>query len=54
VENCFKICPRQALHAKTLGFVHPATGKEMMFSSELPPDMQALIEKWRNLNKTDI
>ena len=54
VENCFKICPRQALHAKTLGFVHPATGKEMMFSSELPPDMQALIEKWRNLNKTEI
>jgi 23S rRNA pseudouridine1911/1915/1917 synthase len=54
VENCFKICPRQALHAKTLGFGHPATGKEMMFSSELPPDMQALIEKWRNLNKTEI
>lgn len=47
VENCFKICPRQALHAKTLGFVHPRTGKEMMFSSELPSDMQSLIEKWR-------
>ena len=53
VENCFKVCPRQALHAKTLGFVHPATGKEMMFSSELPPDMQALIEKWRGLNVVD-
>ncbi len=48
VENCFKLCPRQALHAKTLGFVHPVTGKEMMFSSELPPDMEGLLDKWRN------
>lgn len=48
VENCFKICPRQALHAKTLGFLHPGTNKEMMFSSELPADMTALIEKWKN------
>jgi 23S rRNA pseudouridine1911/1915/1917 synthase len=48
VENCFKICPRQALHAKTLGFVHPRTGKEMNFDSELPADMALLIEKWRN------
>ena len=47
VENCFKICPRQALHAKTLGFVHPRTGKEMNFDSELPADMMQLIEKWR-------
>ena len=53
VENCFKVCPRQALHAKTLGFVHPATGKEMMFSSELPPDMEALIEKWRGMNSVE-
>ena len=48
VENCFKLCPRQALHAKTLGFIHPVTGKEMMFSSELPPDMAGLLDKWRN------
>ena len=52
VENCFKICPRQALHAKTLGFVHPKTGKEMMFSSELPSDMEALIEKWRGMKES--
>jgi 23S rRNA pseudouridine1911/1915/1917 synthase len=47
VENCFKICPRQALHARTLGFVHPRTGEEMNFSSELPADMTQLLEKWR-------
>ena len=47
VENSFKICPRQALHARTLGFKHPKTGKEMFFSSELPDDMTQLIEKWR-------
>lgn len=47
VQNCFEICPRQALHAKTLGFVHPATGQEMFFTSELPEDMSRLIDKWR-------
>lgn len=47
IENCFKICPRQALHAKTLGFVHPGTGKWAQFDSALPDDMTALIEKWR-------
>lgn len=47
VNNCFEVCPRQALHAKTLGFVHPRTGKDMFFSSELPDDMQLLIERWR-------
>lgn len=47
IENCFAICPRQALHAKTLGFRHPVTGKEMDFEAPLPPDMTALIEKWR-------
>lgn len=47
VMNCFATCPRQALHAKTLGFVHPKTGEEMFFTSELPADMVALIEKWR-------
>jgi 23S rRNA pseudouridine1911/1915/1917 synthase len=48
VENCFSILPRQALHAKTLGFIHPVTGKEMLFDSELPNDMSQVIEKWRN------
>lgn len=48
VRNCFETCPRQALHAKTLGFVHPKTGVQMDFDSEIPQDMQALIEKWRN------
>ncbi|MFA6593054.1 MAG: RluA family pseudouridine synthase [Bacteroidales bacterium] len=47
INNCFQICPRQALHAKTLGFVHPSTKKWMSFDSELPEDMSALIEKWR-------
>lgn len=47
VANCFDICPRQALHAKTLGFKHPVTGEEMFFSSELPADMTQMIEKWR-------
>lgn len=48
VENCFSICTRQALHAKTLGFVHPFTEKEMLFESELPEDLKSVIEKWRN------
>lgn len=47
VENCFKICPRQALHARTLGFVHPVTGREMFFTSEIPADMTAMLERWR-------
>lgn len=46
VQNCFKILPRQALHARTLGFVHPVTGKRMLFESELPEDMTAVIQKW--------
>ncbi|WP_106832278.1 RluA family pseudouridine synthase [Parabacteroides pacaensis] len=50
VQNCFTICPRQALHAKTLGFVHPRTGEEMFFNSELPEDMERLIERWRIYN----
>jgi 23S rRNA pseudouridine1911/1915/1917 synthase len=48
VDNCFSICPRQALHAKTLGFIHPVTNKEIFFESDLPQDMQQLIEKWKN------
>lgn len=47
IANCFELCPRQALHAKTLGFVHPATGQQMQFDSALPEDMTALLEKWR-------
>lgn len=48
IENCMELCPRQALHARTLGFVHPATGQEMFFEAPIPADMTALIEKWRN------
>ena len=48
VENCFKLLPRQALHAKTLGFTHPKSGKFMQFDSELPKDFQSCIEKWEN------
>ena len=51
VDNCFKILPRQALHAKTLGFEHPKTGEWMRFDSELPEDMVACIEKWRTYAK---
>lgn len=51
VDNCFKVLPRQALHAKTLGFTHPKTGKFMQFTSEIPEDMQLCIEKWRNYSK---
>lgn len=47
VQNCFKLCPRQVLHAQTLGFVHPKTGKQMDFTSPLPDDMKEVIEKWR-------
>ncbi|MCD7975656.1 MAG: RluA family pseudouridine synthase [Tannerellaceae bacterium] len=47
VQNCFTVCPRQALHAKTLGFIHPTTGEEMNFDSEIPGDMMRLINKWR-------
>lgn len=48
VINCFKTLPRQALHAKSLGFIHPTTGKEVFFDSELPSDMSNCLEKWRN------
>lgn len=48
VKNCFELLPRQALHAKSLGFIHPSTGKEMLFDSEIPGDMAAVIDKWRN------
>ena len=48
VQNCFKVLPRQALHAKSLGFIHPKTGKEMFFDSELPEDMTEAIKRWKN------
>ena len=48
VDNCFEICPRCALHAATLGFVHPTTNEKIIFESELPSDMQGVIEKWKN------
>lgn len=48
IQNCLSLCPRQALHAKTLGFYHPVTNAFLSFDSELPTDMQALIEKWRD------
>ena len=46
VENCFELCPRQALHAKSLGFIHPYTGEAMRFVSELPEDISAAISRW--------
>ncbi|HEY4154227.1 MAG TPA: RluA family pseudouridine synthase [Puia sp.] len=52
VENCFAVCKRQALHAKTLGFIHPATKEEKLFVSELPADMEELIGKWRKYTAT--
>lgn len=52
VDNCFQICKRQALHAKTLGFIHPTTGEEMFFDAPLPEDMEQVIEKWRKYAST--
>jgi len=51
VKNCFKIIPRQALHAKTLGFVHPVTKEFLRFDSELPPDFREVVEKWEHYTK---
>jgi 23S rRNA pseudouridine1911/1915/1917 synthase len=48
VKNCFAVCPRQALHARTLGFIHPSTGEKMLFEAPFPDDMQQLLEKWAN------
>jgi 23S rRNA pseudouridine1911/1915/1917 synthase len=52
VDNCFDICKRQALHARTLGFVHPTTGEEMLFESALPEDIEQVIEKWRKYSQS--
>ncbi len=54
VDNCFKIIPRQALHAKTLGFTHPETGEELFFEADLPKDFSDVLEKWRNYAATSI
>ncbi len=54
IDNCFKILPRQALHAKTLGFMHPTTGEMMRFDTELPQDMKDVIEKWRGYSKLNM
>ena len=51
VENCFEICNRQALHAKVLGFTHPVTGERLRFESDLAPELEAVIEKWRQYYK---
>lgn len=52
VKGCMDLCPRQALHARTLGFRHPVTGEEMDFSAPIPPDMQAMIDRWREYAQT--
>ena len=54
VENCFSLLPRQALHAKTLGFVHPVTKEKMKFDSPIPDDIAQCLEKWRNYSKNSI
>ena len=54
VDNCFKILPRQALHAKTLGFIHPTTNEFMRFEAPIPEDMEACLYKWRNYSKNSI
>ena len=51
VENCFKVLPRQALHAKTLGFVHPIKNKKMVFEIEVPDDFNSRLEKWKKYSK---
>ena len=54
VDNCFKVLPRQALHAKTLGFIHPTTNEFMRFEAPIPEDMEACLYKWRNYSKNSI
>ncbi len=54
VQNCFELLPRQALHAKTLGITHPITGEKLFFDSEVPADMQAVLDKWRKYMKDKV
>jgi 23S rRNA pseudouridine1911/1915/1917 synthase len=54
IQNCFEAIPRQSLHAKSLGFIHPVTGEEKHFDSELPDDMKAVLLKWGNYFKNKI
>lgn len=49
IHNCFSLCPRQVLHARTLGFVHPLSGEEMYFNSDIPQDISSLLDKWRKM-----
>jgi len=51
VDNCFKVLPRQALHAKSLGFIHPTSNKFMEFESEIPDDFKLCLDKWTNYSK---
>jgi 23S rRNA pseudouridine1911/1915/1917 synthase len=53
VENCFELMPRQALHAQTLGFLHPTLKKQVHFESPLPADFEAVLAKWRKYSDTD-
>ena len=53
VENCFKLLPRQALHAKTLSFNHPSTNERLAFETELPNDFKSCFEKWKNYSKNN-
>lgn len=53
IANCFSVCPRQALHARTLGFIHPRTGEDMDFEAPVPDDMEALFRKWRDYRRED-
>lgn len=54
IDNCFEILPRHALHAKTLGFIHPRTGKHIFLENQLPADMVALIEKWEKYGMSQV
>jgi 23S rRNA pseudouridine1911/1915/1917 synthase len=51
VDNCFKVLPRQALHARTLGFKHPVSGEMMRFEAPVPDDIEQCLEKWRNYSR---
>jgi 23S rRNA pseudouridine1911/1915/1917 synthase len=51
IDNCFKLLPRQALHAKTLGFIHPKTNKKISFDTKVPDDISSVIDKWRLYSK---